>query len=136
VRVLAFDPGRRRIGVAVSDELGLLARPVAIVQRRSTRQDRDRLAALIDELQPAQLLVGLPLLPSGAAGEQAAYSRRFGAWLETEFELPVVYWNESYSSVEAAERRRTRGRAGRGGWSHLDADAAAIILQSYLDSRR
>jgi putative Holliday junction resolvase len=132
---LAFDPGRRRIGVAASDELGLLARPVTIIQRGSKREDRDRLASLIEALQPAALLVGLPLLPSGEAGEQAEYSQRFGAWLEEEFDLPVSYWNESYSSVEAARRRRARGRAARASSAYLDAEAAAILLQSYLDAR-
>ena len=113
----------------------MLARPVTIIQRRSKREDRDRLASLIEALQPAALLVGLPLLPSGEAGEQAEYSRRFGAWLEEEFDLPVSYWNESYSSVEAARRRRARGRAARASSAYLDAEAAAILLQSYLDAR-
>ena len=111
MRLLGLDPGGRRIGVAVSDELGLLARPLTVIERRSREADRARLASLIEQHRPAALVVGLPLLPSGEAGDQARYSERFAAWLGESFGLPVHLWNESYSSAEAWARRRERGRS-------------------------
>src|SRR5690242_1521610 len=99
MRVIAFDPGTRRIGVAVSDETGLLARPVAVVERAPSRAaDLRRLGALIDELRPTEIVVGLPLLPSGDPGPQAEQSARFAELLRTTFCLPVHLWNESYST--------------------------------------
>lgn len=135
MRVIALDPGTRRIGVAVSDETGLLARPVAIVERGASRAlDLARLGALIEELCPTEILVGLPLLPSGDRGPQAEQSVRFADLLRTTFGLPVHLWNESYSTVEA--HRRRAGRARRARRAAIDAEAAAVFLQDYLDAQR
>lgn len=132
---MALDPGSRRVGVALSDELGLLATPLAVVARRSRAEDLRALGRLIDQHRPAELLVGLPLLPSGAASSQTRYSERFAEILRQEFGLPVVLWNERYSSLEARERRRERP-ARRRRSTAVDAEAAAIFLQTYLDARR
>jgi putative Holliday junction resolvase len=133
LRVLALDPGTRRIGVAVSDELGLLARPVAVVERTSRAADLARLAALVDELRPSEIVVGLPLLPSGDRGPQAEQSERFAELVGATLGLPVRLWNESYSTVEAHRRRSHRRRRNS---SNVDAEAAAVFLQDYLDARR
>ena len=133
MRVLALDPGTRRIGVAVSDELGLLARPVAVVERTSRAADLARLVALADELHPSEIVVGLPLLPSGDRGPQAQQAERFAALVGTTLGLPVRLWNESYSTVEAHRRRCGRRRRDR---VAIDAEAAAVFLQDYLDARR
>jgi putative Holliday junction resolvase len=133
--VLAFDPGERRIGVAVSDESGLLASPVAVIQRTSRAADLQRLGEHVRRLGPAEILVGLPLLPSGDRGPQARRSERFADQLREEFGLPVRLWNESYSTVEA-RRRRAAAPRGRRRSPFVDAEAAAIFLQDYLDSGR
>ena len=132
---MAVDPGRRRIGIALSDELGVLASPLTVIEHRDRVDDLARLGSLIRQHQPEILLVGLPLLPSGDAGRQARYCEGFAEALRQEFGLPVQLWNESYSTVEARRRRNDRGRA-RGRGLALDAEAAAIFLQEYLDSRR
>jgi putative Holliday junction resolvase len=135
LRVMALDPGRRRVGVAVSDEQGRLATPVVVVERRGGKQDIERLRALVQQYQPAELLVGLPVLPSGDLGEQAEQSRRFADTLGREFGLPVRLWNESYSTVEALRLRADRpGRRRRS--RSVDAEAAAVFLQDFLDSRQ
>jgi putative holliday junction resolvase len=133
--VLALDPGERRIGVAVSDESGLLASPVAVVLRTSRAADLQRIGEYVRRLEPAEIMVGLPLLPSGDRGPQASRSERFAGQLREEFGLPVRLWNESYSTVEA-RRRRGAAPPGRRRSPYLDAEAAAIFLQDYLDSRR
>lgn len=135
MRVIAFDPGSRRIGVAASDETGSLARPVTVVERGASRAaDLARLGELIRELEAAEIVVGLPLLPSGDRGPQAERSARFAELLGEAFGLPVRLWNESYSTVEARRRRMGRSRRARG--AAIDAEAAAVFLQDYLDSRQ
>jgi putative holliday junction resolvase len=129
---MAIDPGTRRVGLAVSDELGVLASPLAVIERSSRQRDLEQIRSFVRQLEPAVLVVGLPLLPSGDAGPQARYSERFAEWLREELGLPVRLWNESYSTVEA---RRHRGPGGRRRKQsvHVDAEAAAIFLQDYLD---
>jgi putative Holliday junction resolvase len=129
---MALDPGDRRIGVAVSDELELLATPVSVITRRSRVSDLAQLRTLVAQYKPAKILVGLPLLPSGEAGPQARRSSELAAVLGAELGLPVELWNESYSTIEALRRRRSEGRARRRS-AHVDAEAAAVILQDYLD---
>jgi putative holliday junction resolvase len=131
---MALDPGTRRIGVAVSDETGLIATPVAVLERSTRRRDLERVRALIDEYRPELLLIGLPLLPSGDEGPQARQSRLFAELLRQEFDLQVRLWNESYSTVAAHRRRASVGARRRR--SAVDAEAAAIFLQDYLDARR
>lgn len=135
VRVMALDPGRRRVGVAVSDETGLLATPVAVVERRGKDHDLECLRRLIQQYQPAELLVGLPVLPSGDLGEQARQSQRFAERLRLEFGLPVRLWNESYSTIEARRRRAELPRRRREPKA-VDAEAAAVFLQEFLDTRK
>jgi putative holliday junction resolvase len=132
---MALDPGSRRIGVAVSDELSVLASPLAVIQRGSRADDLKRLRELVEKYQPSELLIGLPLLPSGDAGPQARQSQSFAEMIERELGLPVRLWNESYSTVEARRRLRGEGRP-RQRAGQLDAAAAAVFLQEYLDSRR
>jgi putative Holliday junction resolvase len=136
VRVMALDPGSRRIGVAVSDELGLLASPVAVLERGTRERDLDSVRALIEQYQPKELVIGLPLLPSGDLGLQAQQSEAFAQRIEREFGLPVRLWNESYSTVEAYRRRQAARVKRRYVNAPVDAEAAAIFLQDYLDSRR
>lgn len=136
MRVMALDPGSRRIGVAVSDELGLLASPVAVLDRGARDRDFDSVRALIEQYQPKELVIGLPLLPSGDLGPQAQQSEAFAQRIEREFGLPVRLWNESYSTIEAYRRRRAARVKRRHDNAPVDAEAAAIFLQDYLDSRR
>ena len=131
---MALDPGARRIGVAISDELGVLARPLAVIERRSRAADLGLLAGLVDEHKPGLLLVGLPVLPSGDIGPQGAVSQRFAELLRGHFRLPVELWNESYSTIEARRRRQERPRRRRSP-AAVDAEAAAVFLQQYLDAR-
>ena len=132
---MALDPGSRRIGVAISDELGLLARPVSVIERTGGPRDLERLATMVADLAPGEIVVGLPLLPSGDRGPQALQSERFAARIEQAFGLPVRLWNERYSTLEALRRRADRPRKRRR-TAAVDAEAAAVILQDYLDARR
>lgn len=133
-RLLGLDVGERRIGVAVCDETQLLARPLAVINRGSRAEDFDRLLRVIDEHEAVALVVGHPLNADDSEGPQgrrvANYARRLAATLK----LPLLLWDEHGSTQEAARRlahvRRSRRQ------TPLDAEAAAVILQDYLDQRR
>jgi putative Holliday junction resolvase len=143
--VLGFDFGARRIGVAIGNTLTREARPLAIVAAEGEAR-WVRIAALIAEWQPARLVVGIPRHPDGAAHEMTQRCERFARRLEGRHRLPVARVDERYSSVEADAQRASRrfpspsggGGRGEGGVpprGDNDAEAAAVILQQYLDQR-
>jgi putative holliday junction resolvase len=139
-RALALDPGERRIGVALSDELGMLARPLTILERRSWAADVAAIADLVRAHEVAVVVVGHPKTLRGERGPQARRAERFAREVGRVVDVPVRLWDERYSTVEAAERlaqggSRARGRR-PGSPVRLDAAAAAVILQGYLDSQR
>lgn len=131
-RLLGLDPGHRRVGVAVSDELGLFAhpRPAIIAANTNVLEAVARLVAdeLVDEV-----VVGLPLSLSGGHSEQTDEARAFAARLRHRLSVPVTEWDERLSSVEAAKSGAGRGKRASG---ELDSAAAAVVLQAVLDSRR
>ncbi|MEC5407868.1 Holliday junction resolvase RuvX [Paraburkholderia sp. MPAMCS5] len=127
--LLAFDYGEKRIGVAVGNSLTKSARPLVIVQNRSREYRFMEVGKLIAEWKPDALIVGLPMHPDGTPHEMTLLAKRFGNQLNGRFNLPVTWIDERYSSVEA----EAGIRAGKGSADMLDAEAASIILQQYLD---
>jgi putative Holliday junction resolvase len=127
--LLAFDYGEKRIGVAVGNSLTRSARPLVVVQNRNREYRFEALGKLITEWNPDALVVGLPMHPDGAPHEMTQLATRFGNQLHGRFNLPVTWIDERYSSVEA----KAGIRAGNRRADMLDAEAACIILQQYLD---
>lgn len=134
-RFLALDIGERRIGVAVCDPTGTVARPLTTVVRSSREADLQAIAQLVEEYAVERIVVGLPLSLDGTEGPQARKTRRYTQLLAQEISIPVDFWDERYSSATAAEILRAKGRRRRRVRDRIDATAAAVILQSYLDSR-
>jgi putative holliday junction resolvase len=137
-RALALDLGEKRIGVAVSDALGMIARPLEIFSRTSRKADFAHIGALVAAHQVDAVIVGLPLNMDGSEGRQAAWVRDYSAALAETLAVPVHFWDERLTSEEAEGIVRARGGSHRGKSTvkgTLDAVAAAVILQSYLDSR-
>jgi putative Holliday junction resolvase len=129
-RILALDVGKKRIGIAVSDELRMIAQPHSTVKRGKTAVPR--ILALVSELEVRRVVVGLPLRLDGGEGEQAADARRFAAKLSAQAPaMDIVFWDERLSSVEAKERMQTGGRKQK---HDIDAVAAAVILESFLNT--
>jgi putative Holliday junction resolvase len=133
---MGLDVGERRVGVAVSDELGAIATPLATVQRGP--QDMAEIGDLVREWSVSRLVVGLPTGLSGREGPQAALVRAFAAKLEDALPpaVELVYWDERLTTaiaerslIEAGTRRQRRKE-------QIDAVAAAVLLQSYLDAAR
>jgi putative Holliday junction resolvase len=135
--VLGIDAGERRVGVALSDELRLLAAPLTVLQRRprGLAPVLDALAEIVQKENVRAMVIGLPLNADGSAGPQARRAREFARVAERVVGVPVCLWDERLSTREAeaivrAQGRNVRRMRQRG---ELDAVAAAAILQDYLD---
>jgi putative Holliday junction resolvase len=140
MRFLALDVGERRIGVAVSDPTGTIARPLRTLERGSRKEDFSAIAALVAEVNAQAIIVGHPLSLDGTVGPQARRVASYAQGLAEHLDVPVIPWDERFSTASADEiLRETRGekakrRARADG--EIDAIAAAVILQSYLDADR
>lgn len=131
-RVLAIDYGRRRIGIAVSDELGITAAPLAILERKNRRDDIRRLRDIARKHTIALIIVGSPVHLDGHTGEMAEEAARFAARLRKELGLPVKLRDERLTSWEAEQAlKETTGRKRAN--PNVDSVAAAILLREYLE---
>jgi len=134
-RTLAFDYGDRRIGIAVSDPMGMAARPLMTLTRTTWPRDLERIQALIREHEVRRIVVGLPLDMDGRRGVRARVTEAFIEKIKGATGLPVIPWDERLTTVQAerilisGDVRRERRR------QVIDQVAAVILLQAYLDSR-
>jgi putative Holliday junction resolvase len=135
-RVLALDLGKRRIGLALSDELGITAQGLETLERSNIREDLARLAQLASERNVALILMGNPLHMSGREGRQTEYTRDFAARLHAATGLPVEFRDERLTTVEAERVLRQSGISIQKRAKAVDRLAAVILLESYLDSLR
>ncbi len=142
-RILALDYGRRRIGLAISDEMGMAAQPLETFERKNRAADLRRLREIVRAHRVSRIIVGHPVRLDGSAGEMAAETKRFAARLGKELGLPVELVDERLSSWEAGQLlTESRGirlddtRTERGKHrAPVDHIAAAVILRDYLASR-
>ncbi|MDR1766686.1 MAG: Holliday junction resolvase RuvX [Lachnospiraceae bacterium] len=137
MRLLGLDYGSKTVGVAVSDELGLTAQGVETILRdaeNKLRRTYQRLEALAAELHVGQIVVGYPLNMDDSEGERALRTREFGSALGRRTGLPVVYWDERLTTVEASQILKESGVAGKDQKRVIDQLAAMLILQSYMDA--
>lgn len=135
MRVLAIDLGSVRVGVAVSDELGLMAHPRAHLPGQNASVLLAAVRRLATEEGVDQFLVGLPRHLNGTEGRGARDARRFAAALRRETGLPVTLVDEWLSTREAHARLREGGNKQRDTRTRIDGAAAAVLLQSWLDAR-
>ncbi len=133
-RILALDLGKKRIGLALSDELGLTAQGLKTMEREGRRDDVETLRRMAVESGVALFLIGDPVHMSGEAGRQSAYTREFARELEYKTGLPVKFWDERWTSREAERTLRGSGIAHHERKPAIDRLSAVILLQSYLDS--
>ncbi|MCA9962494.1 MAG: Holliday junction resolvase RuvX [Anaerolineales bacterium] len=134
-RVLALDLGEKRIGVAVSDATRTIAKSLTILTRKSRREDYERIAQFVAEQQANLLVVGLPVPLNGVEGEKAAWVRDYTAELQQHISIPIAFWDEAMTTVQAYDSMRQRGKRAKQAKTRIDAVAAAFILQSYLDAQ-
>lgn len=134
-RVLGLDPGERRIGVALSDPLGIIAQPHSVLDRK-TDDVIGRLRALVKEHDVLHVVVGLPVSLSGAEGRSAEAARELGRAVEQELGVDVAYHDERFTSVQA-EAALLEGNVRRADRRNVrDKVAAAIMLQGFLDNHK
>ncbi|MFD1121777.1 Holliday junction resolvase RuvX [Methylophilus flavus] len=132
--ILAFDFGEKRIGVAVGETLLSLAHPLLTIDAEENTAKFEQITSLLQEWQPALLIVGLPMTMDGDAHAMTALAQKFAQRLEGRFNLPVMMIDERLTSAEAAQSLREAGITGRAQKQHLDQVAAQTILQSYFDT--
>lgn len=134
-RFLAVDWGERRVGIAISDPVGLLARALPTLETRSETQTVRAVAELVAREEVGEIVVGLPLRLDGSRGEAAEQAEALAERLRRETGLPVHLWDERLTSVQAERLARETGERTRGRKGRIDARAAELLLQSYLDSQ-
>ena len=131
--ILGLDVGDRRVGVAASDASGTLATPRGVIQRRSRAEDFASVARLIEMFGADKVIVGLPLSLDGQMGPQARRVARYAGALARALNIPVQLVDERYSTATADALLVESGRKRR---VQIDAAAAAVILQDFLDCQR
>lgn len=134
MRYLAIDLGDKRTGLAVGDDETRIATPLTIIEARGEGQRIDRLASVIEEHAPDVLVVGLPLDMTDTEGPAARKVRAFAGLLTQRFGLPVRFVDERLSSYAADQLMARTGLTHQGKKARRDAVAAAVILQTFLDS--
>jgi putative holliday junction resolvase len=134
VRVLALDVGDKRTGVALSDGLGMIATPLTTIQASDEDELATAVVALIAEHGAGEVVVGMPLTLAGEMGSQAKRTGHFVRHLKGLTALPIKTVDERLSTVEATRRMRETGTRRKKVRENIDAAAAAVVLQAYLDS--
>ena len=133
-RILALDLGKKRIGIAISDPLGITAQGLPNLERTNKRADLQALGALIREREVGLVLMGNPVNMRGSEGRQSGWVREFAGEIEKRLGVPVRLWDERLTSVEAGRVLRSSGISIEKRAAAVDRLSAVILLQSYLDS--
>ncbi len=133
-RILGIDYGTRRVGAALSDPGRTMAFPAEVYVLRGSEHDARHYRELVREDEVDRIVIGLPLHISGREGQLASLTRRFGDWLAGVTGLPVIYFDERYTTVEAEQRLLDAGLTRQRRKALRDQLAAQIMLQTYLDA--
>ncbi len=134
MRILAVDPGSKRIGLAISDPTGAIANPLAVLPHRARQVDAATVAALAAEHEAGLIIVGQSLDEAGLPTYEGRRAARFTAAVRTQTGLPVILWDESLTTRDARAVRISMNVSRKRRSGHLDELAATVLLQSYLDS--
>ena len=135
MRILGVDHGQKRIGLAISDETGTLARPMLVLPHVSRVVDAATVAERAAALDVAQIVVGASYDEDGQLNLAGRSAARFAEALRLQTSLPVLLWDESLTTQDARAARLTMGVSRKKRSGHLDDVAAAVLLQNYLDSQ-
>ncbi len=135
MRILAVDPGEKRIGIAISDETGTIANPLTVLRHVRRNIDAAAVAAIAAERGAELIIVGQSLDENGNPTFEGRRAARFARALEEQTTLPVRLWDEAFSTQKARAARIAMGVSRKKRAGHLDDLAATVILQSFLDSQ-
>jgi putative Holliday junction resolvase len=134
MRIIAVDPGSKHIGLALSDPTGTIANPLAVLDHVSRLVDAAAVAELAGSNQAGLIVIGQSYGEDGSPTFEGRRAGRFAEALKTQTTLPVVFWDEAFTTREARAARIQMGVSRKRRSGHLDSLAAAILLQSYLDA--
>ncbi|MEO6797582.1 MAG: Holliday junction resolvase RuvX [Candidatus Dormibacter sp.] len=135
MRILAIDPGSRRLGLALSDPSGTVALPLSVLTRRSEPEDLKELGRIVRQNEVELVLVGLPRMMDGSIDTAARSAQAFGAEVGRVTGVPVEYWDERLTTVAAERFLIEQGKRRSQRRQHVDRVAATLLLQGYLDYR-
>jgi putative Holliday junction resolvase len=135
-RIMALDIGHKRTGVALSDETRLISTPHSVIETEPRRLWIEKLTQLIEENEVKEVLVGVPLNQHGEEGQDAEKILKYVAVLRERLSVPVVEWDERFSTVQAERALISADMSRKNRKQVIDKVAAAIILQGYLDTLR
>ncbi len=136
MRILAVDPGSKRLGLALSDETGTIAAPLAVIVHVSRLVDAATVARIACEHEARLIVIGQSFTEAGELSASGRSAARFAEVLKSQTSLPIVFWDEAFSTRDARAARIAQGATRRKRSGHLDDLAAAVLLQSYLDVQR
>jgi len=133
MRIMGLDVGEKRIGIALSDQMGWTAQGHSVLERRGLKADIDRLAFICGEYEVEKIVLGFPLNMNGTVGPKGVEIKEFGQVLQEELALPIDYWDERLTTVEAQRTLLEANVSRRKRKGVIDKLAAMNILQAYLD---
>ena len=135
MRILAIDPGEKRIGIAISDPSGTIAAPLTVLRHVSRPIDAASIADLAKQNQVGLIIIGVSLDDEGLPTSQSRRSDRLVEAINQQCNIPISTWDESFSTQDARQAKIEMGMNRRKRSGHLDELAATVILQSYLDAQ-
>lgn len=135
MKKIGLDLGKARVGIAMSDILGILASPYKTLQSKGLERDVEYIASLSKEYQADVIVIGLPLNMDGSESEMTLYAKNFAECLKEKVSAKIVLQDERLTSVEAEEYLNETNTRGKKRKQVLDQVAACIILQTYLDAK-
>jgi putative Holliday junction resolvase len=134
MRILAVDPGAKRIGLAISDPTGTIANPLTVIEHLSRAKDATTITEIASQHNAERIVVGQALDIEGEPTFEGRRSARLAAAIQKKTDIPVELWDESGSTQAAQQARRKMGMPRKKRAGHLDEIAATVILQTYLDA--
>ncbi len=134
MRILGLDLGEKRIGLAISDPLGITAQGLETIQRTSKEEDIKKIKEIIGIYKVEKIIVGLPINMDGTQGKQAERVKKFANLLKKQAQIPIEFWDERLSTVESQKFFLQANIRWEKAKHSVDRVAAQIILQGYLDS--
>ncbi len=136
MRILGIDPGEKRMGVAISDPLGITAQGLETIQRISKEEDIKKITELIERYKVEKIIMGLPIHMDGTQGKQAKQAKKFANLIKKQVQIPIEFWDERLSTVQAQKSFLQANVHWKKAKHSVDRISAQIILQGYLDSLR
>lgn len=136
LRILALDVGNKRIGVALSDELNILAQPLYTIHRKGLERDIQEIVNIIKEKNVGTVIVGLPKNMDGTVGFQGEKTQKFAEILTQNIEIPLIMWDERLTTISARRIMIENDVKQKDKKNLVDTVAAVVILENYLNSRK